>query len=177
MIPRRSLLQRLTGLLLLGSPAFLRADSKIEPGGGVAAGITAIVDRLIPAQDLPGDDLPGNDLPGAVDLGIDQQILMSATTDRGVAAFMMDGIRWFDTAARARGGETFAALAAADQIAVAMQAEASPDSAGGRLFAVLRRQAMSLYYIHPRVTASFPYAGPPQPQGFPDFAQAPRDRP
>jgi hypothetical protein len=166
MILRRSLFRWLGGLLLLGSPAFLRADAKLERGGGVAAGIKAIVDQLIPADDLPG----------AVDLGIDRQILTSATTDRGVAAFMAAGIRWFDAAARARGGETFAALAAADQIAVAMRAEASPDSAGGRLFAVLRRQAMSLYYIHPRVTASFPYAGPPQPQGFPDFAQAPRDR-
>jgi hypothetical protein len=165
------LLRRLGGLLLLGSPAFLSADSKLEPAGaarepGVVAGIRAIVDRLIP------DD----DLPGAVELGIDRQILTSATTDRELAALMAGGIRWFDAAARARGGGSFAALAAADQIAVAMQAEASPDSAGGRLFAVLRRRTMSLYYIHPRVTASFPYAGPPQPQGFPDFAQAPRDR-
>jgi hypothetical protein len=169
MILRRSLLRRLGAVLLL--PAFLRADSKVEPRGGMAAGIRAIVDQLIPAQDLPG-----NDLPGAVDLGIDQQILTSFSADRGLAAFMAEGIRWFDAAARARGGESFASLVAADQIAVAMRAEASPDSAGGRLFAVLRRQAMSLYYIHPRVTASFPYAGPPQPQGFPDFAQAPRDR-
>ncbi len=170
MILRRSFLQRIGGLLLLGSPTLLAADSKRGPARAVAPGaaatLTAVIDLLIPADEVPG----------AVALGIDTQILASADGDRTFAALVRDGVHWFNAAARARGGASFLMLAEDDRIAVATRAEASPDSTGGRLFATLRNRAMLLYYLHPRVIASFPYAGPPQPQGFPDFAQAPRER-
>jgi hypothetical protein len=172
MIFRRNLLQRLGGLLLFGSSGLLASDSKFPaldaaPDGEVAATIRAIVDLLVPADDLPG----------AVGLGIDRQILLAATADPEFAALLAGGIRWFEAAARShRDGMRFAALPPADQMSIAASAEANQDSDGGRLFASLRRRTMLLYYAHPRVVASFPYAGAPQPQGFPDFEQAPREQ-
>jgi hypothetical protein len=172
MMFRRNLLQRLGGLLLFGSSGLLASDSKFPaldttPGSEAAATIRTIVDLLVPADDLPG----------AVELGIDRQILLAATADPEFAALLAGGIRWFEAAARSHGKQMrFAALPAADQIAIAQRAEAGQDTDGGRLFVSLRRRTMTIYYTHPRVVASFPYAGAPQPQGFPDFEQAPREQ-
>jgi hypothetical protein len=172
MIFRRSLLQRLGGLLLFGGSGLLASDSKFPargttPDPEVAATIRAIVGLLIPSDELPG----------AVELGIDRPISMAATVDPEFAALAAEGIRWFEAAARSkRSGMRFASLPEADQISIALSAEANPDTDGGRLFASLRHRTMSLYYVHPQVVASFPYAGAPQPRGFPDFTQAPREQ-
>jgi hypothetical protein len=172
MIFRRNLLQRLGGLLLIGSSGLLASDSNFPaldttPDGESAAAIRAIVDLLVPADDLPG----------AVGLGIDRQILTEASADPEFAGLLARGIRWFEAADRPhRNGMRFAALPGADQISIAQSAEADQDTDGGRLFVSLRRRTMLLYYAHPRVVASFPYAGAPQPEGFPDFAQAPREQ-
>jgi hypothetical protein len=172
MIFRRSLLQRLGGLLLLGSSGLLASDSRFRarsttPDPEVAATIRAIVDLLVPADDLPG----------AVGLGVDRQIAMAATTEPEFAALVASGVRWFAAAAHTkRNTMHFASLPEADQISIARDAEASTDTDGGRLFASLRRRTMLIYYAHPQVVAAFPYAGAPQPLGFPDFAQAPREQ-
>jgi hypothetical protein len=109
------------------------------------------------------------------ELGVDQQILVAASSDAEFAALLAGGCGWFEAAARSRHiGVRFAALPAAEQTSIAQSAEANPDTEGGRLFASLRRRTMLIYYAHPRVVASFPYAGAPQPLGFPDFEQAPR---
>jgi hypothetical protein len=91
-----------------------------------------------------------------------------------LSAVLVEGVRWFDAEAAALKGAPFRALAPADQIVLLETAEAKSETAGGRLFALLRQKAMRHYYAHPRIIASFNYAGPSQPNGFPDFAQRPR---
>ena len=167
MMFRRELFRRVTGLLLLGSADLLwqreAANARDSDVGGT---LGAIVDHLVPAADLPG----------AVALGIDRQILAAADGDPAFSALLLGGIRWLDAAAaRDFRALNFRDLAAAEQRSLLEQAERNGNSDGASLFASLRQRTMLLYYAHPRIVAAFRYAGPPQPDGFPDFEQPPRE--
>lgn len=167
MMFRRELFRRLTGLLLLSSADLLSprqvARARDSDVGGT---VSAIVDHLVPAADLPG----------AVALAIDRQILATSDADPEFSALLLNGIRWFDIAAGDLRALNFRDLAAAEQRSLLERAEQGDVSDGALLFASLRRKTMLLYYAHPRVVAAFSYAGPPQPDGFPDFEKPPRER-
>ena len=96
-----------------------------------------------------------------------------ADADRGFTAMLVNGIHSLDSTARHFKALNFRDLEPPDQISLLEQVERIGDSDGARLFASLRQKAMLLYYAHPRVVAAFKYAGPPQPDGFPDFEKLP----
>ena len=166
MMFRRELFRRLTGLLLLGSAdLLLRRQAANARDLDVGGTLGTIVDHVVPATDVPG----------AVALGIDRQILAAADADPAFSALLLNGIRWFDAAARDFRALNFRDLAADEQRSLLERAERDGDSDGASLFASLRQRTMLLYYAHPRIVAAFRYAGPPQPDGFPDFEQPPRE--
>jgi len=166
MMFRRELFRRVTGFVLLGSAdLLLRRPGATARDLDVGGTVGAIVDHLVPAADLPG----------AVALGIDRQILAAADADPELSALLLNGIRWFDAAAREFRAVNFSELTAAEQRSLLERAERNGDSDGASLFASLRQRTMLLYYAHPRILAAFRYAGPPQPDGFPDFEQPPRE--
>jgi hypothetical protein len=50
-----------------------------------------------------------------------------------------------------------------------------PDSLARRAFRRTRHEAFVHYYADARSWPAIGYGGPPQPDGFPDYAQPPRD--
>jgi hypothetical protein len=164
-LTRRAVLASLSGAgVLLGFGP--RADAAGAPPGAIdGATLRAYLDTLIP------DD--GAD-PGASRLGIDQPMLARAATARHYHDLLEGGCRWIDGEARGLGTEGFAAL---DEVhrerIVAAAAAAEPDSLPRRFFEATRADAFSRYYADPRAWAAIGYHGPPQPLGFPDYAETP----
>lgn len=134
-----------------------------------AGTVTVLVDRLIPATDLPG----------AVAIGIDRRIADLAAVSpqlnlTELQQILVAGSAWLDTRARVEGAAGFRALPEERQLDLMTAAFASDDPAARKMMLVLRHRVMSLYYSDNRIKMAFAYTGPPQPEGFPDFASAPR---
>ncbi|MGZ9092600.1 MAG: gluconate 2-dehydrogenase subunit 3 family protein, partial [Rhodoplanes sp.] len=116
--------------------------------------------------------LPGGELPGALALGIDRHI--AAATDSELKRSFIEGVAWLDQRARAKGIMTFLKLDEAGRETV-LQAALRSDAEGAfAIVRTLRNLAFTLYYTDPAIMAAFAYSGPPQPDGFPDFQEAPR---
>jgi hypothetical protein len=160
MLSRRRLIDAATRLAafvgLVGQPTHAAIDE------GTFA---AYVDTLIP------DDESG---PGALRLGVDAQLAGGADAD--YAAMIEELCRWLDERAKATGGRSFAALGGDERDAVVREAESSaPSSLPARAFRRTRQDAFALYYADARSWPGIGYRGPPQPDGFPDYAQPPRE--
>lgn len=116
--------------------------------------------------------LPGGELPGALALGIDRHI--AAATDSELKWSFIEGVAWLDQRARAKGTMNFLKLDEAGRETV-LQAALRSDAEGAfAIVRTLRNLAFTLYYTDPAIMAAFAYSGPPQPDGFPDFQEAPR---
>ncbi len=126
--------------------------------------IAAVVDHMLPAGELPG----------GLALHIDQGV--TATADAEMRRSLAQGVAWLDARARARHAANFLALDEAGREAVlqAALAERAADADANTIVDTLRNRAFMLYYTDKSVMAAFPYTGPPQPEGFPDFQEAPR---
>ena len=124
--------------------------------------IAAVIDRM----------LPGDDLPGGLALQIDRAVVETADAEtlRGLAL----GVAWLDAKARAGGAAGFLALGAPAQDTVLRAAHESNDEGAEAVAQLLRRRALMRYYTDEAVMAAFPYTAPPQPSGFPDFQEAPQ---
>ena len=128
----------------------------------IALTIVAIVDHM----------LPGGELPGAQPLGIARRI--ANAPDPELKRIFARGVAWLDARAQMAGALNFLALDEIGKEAVLQSALASDANGTGAFLSELRNLAFTHYYTHPTIMAAFPYSGPPQPEGFPDFQEAPR---
>lgn len=125
--------------------------------------LAAVIDRMV-----PGDD----ELPGALALGIDRRII--AINDLEIRRSVTKGMAWLDSQAQRQGASAFLELGQAQQEMI-LQAALKSDSDGATAITrTLRRLAFTFYYTDPAIMAAFAYSGPPQPNGFSDFHEAPR---
>jgi hypothetical protein len=122
--------------------------------------VTAVTDLMF----------PGDGLPGATELGIHNRIV--AMSD--LHALMTDGVDWLDRCAAQQGAPNFLALDESAKSAAVEAAYASDDVATSQFIIKLRFYAGRAYYSEPVIKSAFPYTGPPQPDGFPDFQDRPR---
>jgi hypothetical protein len=117
---------------------------------------------------IPGD----GEAPGALALGIPERLRAAGAAADLIAPFCT----WLDARAREAGGRSFADLPVAAREAIVQAAElAAPDSLARRAFRRTRHEAFATYYADARSWPGIGYRGPPQPDGFPDYAQPPRD--
>jgi hypothetical protein len=127
--------------------------------------LVAFLDTLIP------DDETG---PGASLLGVDGEVLRKSTQNNGEYALLVAGLHWLDEQARSSEAAPFAELTEEGREGVvALAAGAEPGSLPRRFFERIRSDAFYFYYAHPRAWAAIGYDGPPQPEGFLDYAQPP----
>jgi Gluconate 2-dehydrogenase subunit 3 len=153
------------GVALLGGAATLWRNlaSFWQPrfDGHTAHTVTVVTDLM-----FPGDGR----LPGATELKIHDRIIAMADLHETMAY----GVAWLDSWARTNGAPDFLALDASARSA-AIEAAFASEIDDARQFAVLLRYYGGLsYYSEPRIKAAFPYTGPPQPEGFPDFQDRPQ---
>jgi hypothetical protein len=135
------------------------------PEGSGERTLEAYLDALIPDDELG---------PGALELGVGRRMIARAQESRRYRAFLDQGCRWLDDEAKKRGAEAFADLSEDGRNAVVALAAAEPNSYPQRFFRATRHTAFYLYYAEPRAWAAIGYDGPPQPEGFMDYAAAPR---
>jgi len=113
---------------------------------------------------------PGDGLPGATELGIHNRIAKFSD----LYALVTDGVDWLDRFAKQQGAANFLALDESAKLAAVEAAYASDDVAPSQFIIKLRFYAGRAYYGEPVIKSAFPYTGPPQPDGFPDFQDPPR---
>jgi hypothetical protein len=144
---------------LLATPAHTTVAS--SPRGALAP----YLDTLIPADSTAS----------ATQLGADQAILALAQREARIARLVDRGCAWLDQQAGERGAADFVALPQPERDAVVALAEASPAGSLPRAFFAFTEQAVfAHYYAQPESWRGLGFAGPPQPLGFPDFAEPPQ---
>lgn len=162
---RRTLVRTLLGLasylpvsLLLAAPT-----GSASPEGALRA-LGPYLDTL----------LPEDSTPSATQLGVDRAFLERARANKRFEKFLTLGCRWLDRQAMERGADEFALLGQAAQIAIVAKAEQAKSRTLPRaFFNQTRSLAFHHYYAQAASWNGMGYAGPPQPSGFPDFAQPP----
>lgn len=154
-------LSLLTGLLG-GCGKIFRPPPPKTTGPGT---LEAYLDTLIPPDESPGGG----------ELGVAEKILAKAAKNSRYRRLIEAGSDWLDGEARKHGAERFADLSAAQREGVVTLAAAG--KAGIQplvFFHETRDDAFFHYYAHPRSWSALGYAGPPQPRGFMDYADAPK---
>jgi Gluconate 2-dehydrogenase subunit 3 len=161
---RRAFVSALLGLPLLGGvmmfwhrmPSFWSRRFDEHVGKSVAE----IIDLMF----------PGYGLPGATPLGIPSRIVeMSDFRD-----LMTAGVAWLDEWAIRQRVSDFLALDEDGKQKALEAAFTSKNDAASRFVYSMRFYAGLMYYSEPTIKAAFAYTRPPQPQGFPDFTNAPQ---
>ncbi len=112
---------------------------------------------------------PGDGLPSASEFRLHDRILAKPDLD----ALIVKGVMWLDQWAALHGAVDFLALDDVGRLAAVDAAFASYDRDAHPFVLSLRYHLGMAYYSQLSVKATFPYTGPPQPDGFADF----RDRP
>ena len=164
--PRRSFL-RILLTLAAGLPLRL---SLAAPAEKTVARVR--LGALVPYLDTP---IPADSTPSASQLGADQVIIAVARRQERIARLLGRGCAWLDQQAAERGVTDFAALPQSERDAVVALAEASPAGSLPRaFFAFTQQEVFSHYYAQPESWRGLGFAGPPQPVGFPDFAEPPQ---
>lgn len=153
----------LLGFLSLGSVGVLwRAMASAwrpAPDEHIVRTVAAVADLMF----------PGDGLPGATELGLHTPIL--AMPD--LHALLTQGVAWLDKRAAAQGVSDFLALDEARRLA-AVDAAFTSNNDGTQPFVLTLRFHLGMaYYSEPLIKATFPYTGPPQPNGFADFVDRP----
>jgi hypothetical protein len=164
---RRFLSCSAVAYLLARCPELLAAAAKFKANREPLQSFPAYVDTLIPEDETPG----------GVALGLDGQIIAKAKNDADYEYLLTRGCQWLDEQARQRGADSFTALQPADREAVVSAAQASPDRSLARVFFnATRDDALLFYYSNPASWPGLGFRGPPQPQGYADFARRPTNR-
>jgi hypothetical protein len=119
--------------------------------------------------------IPADSTPSASQLGADEAIIALARRRERLARLVGLGCAWLDQQAVERGAADFAALPQAEREAVVALAEGSPPRSVPRaFFSFTQHQVFTHYYAQPESWQGLGFDGPPQPVGFPDFAQPPK---
>lgn len=164
-IDRRSFLFLTLGLTLWAREAFAAAI-------GGQSGQTYPLTALGPYLDVL---IPRDETGSATDFGVDGRIVGVARRNPRHMRLLRAGCKWLDVQAHKQKATGFASLDPASQEAiVARAAKARERSLPRVFFDNTREDAFHAYYADPASWKSLGYAGPPQPRGFPDHAEAPR---
>lgn len=160
----------LAGLLVAGgiAPFWRRIRIRLRPITDTERHATArMVDLMVPRDESPG----------AVDLGVHLAILARIETSRWDGQRLAEACMWLDRQARAAHGRDFLGLDEPLQVALMETLEAEPrESDPARAFRALRHETMSLFYARPESWPGLGIDNPPQPAGYPDYADMPRAR-
>lgn len=119
--------------------------------------------------------IPRDETGSASDFGIDKKIIDRASRNKRHIRLLRTGCQWLDLEARKLKAADFAALDPASQETIVARAEKARERSLPRVFFnVTREDALQRYYSDPRSWQTLGFAGPPQPDGFLDHAEAPR---
>jgi hypothetical protein len=126
--------------------------------------LRAYLDTLIPADETPS----------ATQLDVAEKIMAKAATDRGYERLIKQGCDWMDKQAKQYGAHNFSDLSEANrEHVVSRAAEGEAGILPLMFFERTRADALFHYYGHPQSWRALGYAGPPQPGGFMNYAEAP----
>ncbi len=119
--------------------------------------------------------IPRDETGSATDFGVDRTLIDQAGSNKRHMRLLRAGCKWLDFEARKTGSAGFADLdPAAQEEIVAKAADARGRSLPRVFFNVTRRNAFRAYYADPASWRDLGYRGPPQPEGYMDFTEAPR---
>lgn len=166
-ISRRLALQLLagTGLGMGLDPAAMTAEPQNALDPSAHRTLTSLVDTLIP------DD---GATPGAVQTGVEKRLVAMTQSIRQYRVLIVNGCLWLDDEARKLGAPSFTDLGEEQRNAIIERASrAEQQSVPRRLFEATRNLVFFAYYGSASGWQAIGYGGPPQPVGFPDYAQAP----
>jgi hypothetical protein len=120
--------------------------------------LDAIVDTLIPADDVT---------PSASALGVTRILLQQAESDAVFRPWLIEGMKWFDQ------GVTGSFVLRNEDARVQLFEQLANFATGTQpriFFELLRVRTMTAYYADPRGMTGLAIDRPPQPIGYPDFA-------
>lgn len=167
----RRLFLLLTGAGVLGALPLARwLGQRREPlqvlQKGLRPTLRQCLDTLLPADALT---------PAATELDLDTELLATlARLPARHSRLCLQGLEWCERSAREAYGRDFALLDTAECDAILQQAAEAPvQSMPARFIQRLRDQAFELYYAHPEALTGMAGAGPPQPMGYPRYAEPP----
>lgn len=167
----RRLFLLLTGAGVLGALPLARwLGHRREPlqvlQTGLRPTLRQCLDTLLPADALT---------PAATELDLDAELLAAlARLPARHSRLYLQGLEWCEQRARERYDQDFARLGPTQSDAILRQAAGSPaQTMPARFILRLRDQAFELYYAHPEALAGMAGAGPPQPIGYPRYAEPP----
>ncbi len=155
-------------LVLLGSflPAKVLLALPVEKQrqAGSLSALPAFLDTLIP-EDIS---------PSASQLNVGPELIGRARQESGFERLLILGCTWLNEQSYKQGKQAFENLDEASRIAIVKTAEQSAERSIPRVFfKAVRYYAFEIYYAHPATWVSLGYTGPPQPVGFPDYAEPP----
>jgi hypothetical protein len=121
--------------------------------------------------------IPSDVTPGATELGVSKKIRLLADKDYQYRRLLKNGCAWLDKGALRQNSDTFSSLSPATREDVVKEAAGSGRESLPRIFFErVRSDAFTHYYSRPETWKALGYKGPPQPEGFPDYADAPPHR-
>jgi Gluconate 2-dehydrogenase subunit 3 len=127
--------------------------------------LAAYLDTMIPADELG---------PGALELGVLEAIEAAAAQDAGYRRLLALGCAWLDQQAAFFGAKEFGVLGDNERGRLVLFAsEQAPGSLARRFFEITQNRAFRVFWARPEAWAGIGYRGPPQPEGFLDYALAP----
>lgn len=157
-------------------------------GAGLLAGIGFLFKKLFwsaPAQSPEFQTLaayldtliPADEFPSATQLGVTERLMAQTEANDGYRQFIKKGCEWLDAQAKQYGAADFAALSEAQrEQVVSLAATGKAGVSVQMFFDQTQAYAFIHYYAHPQSWRALGYGGPPQPQGFMNYTQAPIQR-
>lgn len=128
----------------------------------------AFIDTLIPEDEMS---------KSASALGVDTAILEFAETNEAYKLLILQGCEWLNAAAKYEGNKSgrFSEQPESARIKILEVAENAGKGKAGpaRFLKTILTHANDIYYSRPEVWKTLGYNGPPQPNGFADFARQP----
>ena len=131
---------------------------------GSLSALPALLDTLLP-EDIS---------PSASQLNVGPDLIRAARRESGFERLLILGCAWLNEQAQKQGQPLFEKLDEESRIAIVKTAEQSAGRSLPRVFFnAVQQYAFGIYYAHPETWVSLGYTGPPQPVGFPDYAEPP----
>lgn len=127
----------------------------LAAGPGDLASLGAVLDRLLPADDLS---------PSATALGIDAEIAAFLGDEGPLLQLFALALDWMD----GLDGRPFRDLPTMRQAQILdAMAAGDPDQIPGRFYHILRALAVEFFYARPEALGGLPLHPAPQPEGYP----------